>query len=174
MDREGAILGLDPGSRRTGFALVGFRGDEVISLEIGAWRTDGATRERALAQLVQRAEEWLSRREVAVAAVESLFHHKNARAALVLAEARGALLALLGRLGIEVAEYPPARVKQTICGDGRADKEQVRRALARTVPGLARFAIDRVSLDAADALAIAVTHHVHARGASLVGQAGRR
>jgi crossover junction endodeoxyribonuclease RuvC len=166
-ERGGAILGLDPGSRRTGYALAAFRRGEIVTLEVGAWRVaSNLTRELALASLTESAEGWIRSRDIEVAAVESLFHHKNARTALALAEARGALLAVLGRCGVPVCEYPPATVKLTICGAGRADKEQVRRALILTVPGLSESALEGHGLDATDALAIAVTHFVHARRAA--------
>jgi crossover junction endodeoxyribonuclease RuvC len=172
---RGAILGLDPGSRKTGFALVTFDGGAVGELEVGAWQvTPGLPRELALAQLADLAATWLAGRAIEVAAVESLFHHKNSRAALVLAEARGALLAVLGRGAVPVVEYSPATIKQTICGFGGADKEQVRRALSLTVPGLDRFPIESAGLDATDALAVAVTHNVHRRRTALVAQAPRR
>ncbi len=168
MGASGAILGLDPGSRRTGFALVRFRGESVSELEVGAWQVDpGLPRERGLAQLADMAGLWISARSVDVAAVESLFQHKNVHSALVLAEARGVLLSVLGRLGVRVAEYTPATVKQTVCGFGRAGKDQVRRALQLTVPGLSRLALEGLGFDATDALALAVTHHVHGRRADL-------
>lgn len=174
MSAGGAILGLDPGSRRTGFALVTFRGESVSELEVGAWQVEpDLPRQRALAQLADLAADWISARSVGAAAVETLFQHKNVRSALVLAEARGVLLAVLGRLGVSVAEYSPATIKQTICGFGRAGKDQVRRALQLTVPGLAGLELERCGPDATDALAIAVTHHIQARALRLTAAPGR-
>ncbi len=170
MAETARILGIDPGSRVTGFALASFEGQKVTELEWGVWRPgSGGGRAESLAELSLQVETWLEVRECDAAAVESLFHHKNARSLLVLSEARGVLLASLGRRGIPVREYPPATIKKTICGSGAASKEQVQRALFRTVPGLARYAGERVPADASDALAMAVCHHVHARHASRFG-----
>jgi crossover junction endodeoxyribonuclease RuvC len=158
------VLGIDPGSRRTGYAFASFRGDEVVALECGTWIVrDGLSRAAGLACLAHAAEAWLASRRPAAAAVESLFQHRNVRSALVLAEARGVLLAVLGGLEIPVFEYPPATVKRTICGSGAADKEQVRRALLMTVRGLRQFPIEANGLDASDAVALAVTHRAVAR-----------
>ena len=170
LDRSG-VLGLDPGSKHAGYALAFFRGEEVVDLELGRWSVPARLgRAEGLAWLLDHCQEWLAIHRPVVAAVETPFHHRNARSVLVLAEARGVLLASLGRAGVAVHEYSPAVVKKTICGAGGADKEQVRRALAMTVRGLRRFAIDSAPLDATDALALAVTHHVHAR----LGTAGGR
>ena len=158
------ILGIDPGSRVAGWALVEVERGSVVALELGAWRVPGGRdRARSLAELAERAELFLAGRDPDVAAVESLFQHRNARAALVLAEARGVLLAVLGRRGIPVREYAPAEIKQTICGSGNATKDQVRRVLPRTFPGLSRFPLDGVPDDATDALAAALCHAVRAR-----------
>ena len=102
------------------------------------------------------------------AAVESPFLQRNVRSALALAEARGALLALLGRNSIDVRELSPATVKKTICGFGGADKEQVRRALSRTVPGIDDATLAGLPLDATDAIGIAVCASVLARADVLV------
>lgn len=153
------VLGIDPGSERTGFALAHFQGSRIHDLQGGTW-TLSSTQSRALklGELSSLAETWLQDRPVDEAVVESLFHHKNSRSALVLSEARGALLAVLGRLRIPVFEYSPATVKKAICGFGTATKEQVRRALVLTVPGLREFNIDSVGPDATDALALVVAH----------------
>ena len=158
------VLGLDPGSRVAGYALVTFAGGRVQDLEFGAWDAGAAgSRARSLGTLHAAIESWLRERRPDVAAVESPFMHRNVRSALALAEARGVLLGALGAAGIDVSEYSPAAVKKTICGDGAADKERVRSLLARSVPGLDRFPIGGAGLDATDALAVAVCHFAHAR-----------
>ncbi|HEY3499587.1 MAG TPA: crossover junction endodeoxyribonuclease RuvC, partial [Polyangiaceae bacterium] len=88
-----------------------------------------------------------------VGSVESLFFHKDAQAAAKLGHARGVVLLCLARAGVAVAEYPPARVKRTVAGHGQADKRQVG-MLVR-----AQLALDALpAADAADALALAITH----------------
>ncbi|RMG48851.1 MAG: crossover junction endodeoxyribonuclease RuvC [Acidobacteria bacterium] len=164
------ILGIDPGSRRTGYALAEFRGGEIVALELGSWSLPArGRRSAALARLLGEVEAWLADRHPDVAAVEGLFQHRNVRSALALAEARGVVLAALGRAGIDVVEYAPAAIKKCVCGNGTAPKDQVRRALARTVPGLSRFPLADYPEDATDALAAAVCHRAHAsfEGASV-------
>ncbi len=87
------------------------------------------------------------------AAVETVFTHKNIQSAIVLAQARGALLAVLGRHGIPVFEYSPAEVKTTVVGYGRAEKSQVQR-MVQVLLGLP----DQAATDASDALAIGICH----------------
>jgi crossover junction endodeoxyribonuclease RuvC len=158
------ILGLDPGSIRSGYAVVGFERDRVISLHLGVWTVPiGQPRAASLAWLRGRLDECLTKHRCDAAAVETPFQHRNARSALVLAEARGALLSGLGAAEVPVFEYPPAMVKKTICGSGAAEKTQLRRVLGRTVPGLSAYRIDDAPLDATDALALAVAHFAHSR-----------
>ena len=171
------VLGIDPGSRCAGYALATFSGIVVVSVELGVWRVNSGLGEAAgLAQLADLASTWLDERDPSAAAIEGLFHHRNSRSALVLAQARGVLLSVPGARGVEVTEYAPALVKKTVCGSGRADKEQVRRAMLRTIGGLDRLQIERAPVDASDALAIAFCHHCHSRIAIPTGPAsgGRR
>jgi crossover junction endodeoxyribonuclease RuvC len=170
----GKVLGLDPGSTVAGYALVRHEGVRVRAFELGAWRLPvGAKRPERLARLSSCLRALLDEQGPDVAAVEGLFHHKNPRSAFQLAEARGALLATLGLFGVPVVEYPPATVKKSICGAGSASKEDVRRALVLTVPGLRRLADERHPPDATDALAIAVCHVVHGTVRARV-ESGRR
>jgi crossover junction endodeoxyribonuclease RuvC len=156
------VLGLDPGSRVAGYAAVAHRGLRIVRTEIGAWTLGrGGSRAERLGRLVRALEALLERSEPDVAAVEGLFQHRNPRSALALAEARGALLATLGRAEVPVLEYSPAAVKKTVCGNGSATKEMVRRALGRTVPSLGPVKLDGAPPDATDALAIAVCHVTH-------------
>jgi crossover junction endodeoxyribonuclease RuvC len=92
----------------------------------------------------------------AVAAVEDVFHHRNARSALVLGQARGVALLCVAEHDLQVCSYPPATVKKTICGNGRAPKEQIQLMVA-SLAGLAR----PPASDAADALALAICHCLH-------------
>lgn len=171
---RGAVIGLDPGSSIAGYALVICRGTRVESCRLGSWSLGrrGSRAER-LARLAQAAEETIREARPAIAAVEGTFQHRNVRSALALAEARGVLLAVLGRLGVPTVEYSPATVKQAICGSGGAAKDQVRRALVRTVPGLDPALIAEATDDAVDALAIAVCHVYQARFESRSRTAGR-
>jgi crossover junction endodeoxyribonuclease RuvC len=153
------ILGLDPGSRHTGFALVEARGDLLDARDFGRLSSPAQhPLPRRLASLVEQLSELLDRLPPEVAVLETPFHGLNSRSLVVLAEARGALLATLAGRGIEVAEYSPAEVKSAVAGNGRADKTQV----ARMVAMLLGIDPRQLSPDASDALAIAICYaHRH-------------
>jgi crossover junction endodeoxyribonuclease RuvC len=148
------VLGLDPGSRHFGWGVVRREGTRLTHVAHGVIHPDLSTTfaDRLVA---------IERDLVAVvtayhpthASVEGLFFAKDAQAAAKLGHARGVALLVCGRAGLEIAEYPPARVKRTISGTGRADKGQV----AQMVRVILRLR-DAPPSDAADALALAVTH----------------
>lgn len=146
------ILGLDPGSLHTGYGLVEKNGSAVRIVEAGRFSTprDLALPAR-LAWLAERLQELLGRHPPELAVLESPFHGMNARSLIVLAQARGALLATLAARGLEIREYTPAEVKAAVTGNGRADKEQVAR-MVRLLLGTD----GRWPSDATDALAVAL------------------
>jgi crossover junction endodeoxyribonuclease RuvC len=149
------ILGIDPGSRFTGYGLVDRHGSRLETVAHGRIKlpekTDLAPR---LALLTAALEELLDAHRPDVAVLEALFHGVNVRSLIVLAQARGALVATLARRGLEVAEYTPAEVKTAVTGSGRADKEQVGR-MVRLILGLGK---QRIAADATDALAVAICY----------------
>jgi len=152
------VLGLDPGTRHFGWGVVERRGTRLFHRGHGVIDTDEkapiavrlVTIERELVEVV-RAQ------APGVSSVEALFFAKDAQAAAKLGHARGVALLVCARAGLEVFEYPPARVKLAVAGSGRADKAQVAQMI-RVVLGLAVAP----PADAADALALAVTHLQHA------------
>lgn len=155
------VLGLDPGSRVVGYAVVDAetRG-RFTYRECGTIRTSpDQPMEARLLEIASELREVLSEHHPTVAAVEDVFQHRNVRSALVLGQARGAALLVLAEAGIPVTSYPPATVKHTVCGSGRASKEQVQ----RMVTALARLSRPPAS-DAADALALAICHSLRAGG----------
>lgn len=148
------VLGVDPGTRRLGWGLVekvGTRLQHVAHGVIAAGDT------RPLADRLVTLELELSRivaaHGPACASVEGLFFHKDAQAAAKLGHARGVVLLVCARAGLRIAEYPPARVKQVVTGSGRAEKPQVA-LMVKALLGLAAAP----PADAADALALAITH----------------
>jgi crossover junction endodeoxyribonuclease RuvC len=149
------ILGIDPGSLHTGYGLLekAERGSSFRLVEAG--RLSGP-RDMALparlARLAAGLHELLVRHPPDVAVLESPFHGMNSRSLIVLAQARGALLATLAGRGLEIREYTPAEVKSAVTGNGRADKEQV----ARMVRLLLGVADPGWPNDATDALAVAL------------------
>lgn len=90
-------------------------------------------------------------------AVESPFHGTNPRSALQLAHARGVILSVLSEAGVSPTEYSPATVKKTVCGNGRADKDQVRTMVAR-LTGVRKASLNH---DVADAIAVALCHQAY-------------
>ncbi len=149
------ILGLDPGSRFTGYGLIDRQGSRLTSLDHGriALPRDAPLPAR-LAHLVHELETLVRARRPDVAVLESLYHGVNPRSLIVLAQARGALLATLAIQGLEVHEYSPAEVKTAVVGHGRADKQQVAR-LVKLILGLGAV---RLPSDASDALAVAICY----------------
>lgn len=148
------ILGIDPGARAAGYGLVEGEG--------AAWRyrASGVIRPAArqplasrLAALDEALRELIARHKPAEVAVESLFHSRNARSAIVMGHARGVILLAARSACAVIAEYAPREIKMAVTGSGGASKHQVR-AMVRRLVG----APPRTSLDAADALAVAVCH----------------
>ncbi|MDX1501160.1 MAG: crossover junction endodeoxyribonuclease RuvC [Thermoanaerobaculia bacterium] len=147
------ILGLDPGSRHTGYGVVEERGDRLVALDFGRISAGrGSDLPQRLAHLSRELTALLERHRPQATALETAFHGVNSRSLIVLAQARGALLATVAGHTAEVREYSPAQVKSAVSGNGRADKRQVERMvrLILDLPGA------RLSADAADALAVAI------------------
>jgi crossover junction endodeoxyribonuclease RuvC len=153
------VLGLDPGTRHFGWGVVERRGTRLFHVAHGIVHAD---ERRSIAERLVVIEEALARvvREHAptTASVEALFFAKDAQAAAKLGHARGVGLLVCARAGLEVHEYPPALVKRAVAGSGRAEKSQVAQMI-RVVLGLR----SAPAADAADALAVAVTHLQHLR-----------
>ncbi len=148
------VLGIDPGTRNLGWGLVRGEGNRLIHVAHGVLRVkETLPLSTRLVQLEAGLVQLLEGHQPSVGSVESLFFHKDAQAASKLGHARGVVLLVLERAGIELAEYAPARVKQTLTGGGRAEKSQV----AHMIKMLLNLP-ELPAADAADALALAVTH----------------
>jgi len=149
------ILGVDPGSLRTGWGLLGGTSRQPILLECGVIRLRAAAPfPERLYRLHLEFQELIRRLDPSEAAVETPFHGANARSALQLAHARGVLLAVIGAAQIPMVEYAPAAVKKAVTGHGRADKAQVHAMAVH----LLRAHIDDDSSDLADAVGVALCH----------------
>ena len=151
------ILGIDPGLRRTGWGMIAVEGNRLSYLACGSVET----RERdALAARLVAIHDGLTKVIAEYspdeAAVEVTFVNKDASATLKLGQARGIAMLIPARAGLPVAEYAPNLVKKTIVGAGHAEKTQIRMMIGVLLPKA-----DPQSEDAADALAIAVTHAHH-------------
>lgn len=148
------ILGLDPGSLHTGFGFVERTGSRLTARDHGRFSCPKTqTVPVRLAALCARLDELLDRTAPVLVAVESPFFGVNARSLVMLSQARGALLARLAARGLAIVEYSPAEIKSTVTGNGRADKTQV----SRMVGLLLGFHTAKLSPDATDALAVAIT-----------------
>jgi crossover junction endodeoxyribonuclease RuvC len=150
------VLGLDPGSLHTGFGLVEKHGSALTLIEAGriSLPKDLAVPVR-LARLLGEMGGLVERCRPDLAVLETPFHGLNSRSLIVLAEARGVLLAGLAGRGIEIREYSPAEVKSAVTGNGRADKEQVAR-MVRLLLTVEKAKGEGWPPDATDALALAI------------------
>ena len=165
------ILGVDVGTATTGYGVVAHeRGGAVSLVECGVIRTAAgsplATRLRAI---FDGMGEVLDRHEPSVVAVEGIFYGRNARTAVILGHARGAILVAAALRGLDVVEYSPAEVKNAVVGTGRAGKEQVQ----YMVQQLLRLRTPPRPSDAADAVAVALCHCYSAAISTLAAARGR-
>jgi crossover junction endodeoxyribonuclease RuvC len=158
-------LGLDPGTMATGYGAVLFESGCLHLERCGVWRPPGGFPLPAkLHFLSENLLALLEELQPAAVSVETVFAAKNVASAVKLSHARGVLLAAAARFRIPVFEYEPRLVKKALVGYGQAEKPQVR-SMVLTLLSRQR---DRVPLDAADALAVAICH-VHASGAGTEG-----
>jgi crossover junction endodeoxyribonuclease RuvC len=152
------ILGIDPGSHVTGWGVIEADGPRLRRVDSGVIRASGDALGVRLAAIHRDLEALIARLAPQAAALEAVFTHRNPRSALLLGHARGAALVACSLAGLAAAEYPPARVKAAVSGYGRADKLQVQQMVQRLL-GLDA----RPRSDEADALAVAICHHVEGR-----------
>jgi crossover junction endodeoxyribonuclease RuvC len=151
------ILGLDPGTAITGYGLVSDDpGGGLRSIEHGIIRTPaGIPDSERLLILYQRLREIILLHRPQGSAVEKLFFQKNVRTAITVSQARGVILVALAEAGLNsIGEYTPNEIKQAVTGYGGADKKQVQE-MVRVILGLEDIPKPD---DAADALAVAITH----------------
>src|SRR5688572_26325607 len=154
MARAIRILGIDPGLRRTGWGVVEVAGNRLSFIACGSVETrDGALVAARLVTIHDGLLRVVGEFRPQEAAVEATFVNKDATATLKLGQARGIALLVPARAGLAVAEYAPNVVKKSIVGAGHGDKGQVRMMIGVLLPKA-----NPQSDDAADALAIAVTH----------------
>ena len=146
------ILGLDPGSRYTGYGLIHKKGSALTALAFGRFAAPKGPLPDRLVFLTGELRRLLAAERPDAAALETPFQGLNPRSLIVLAQARGALLAVIAEDKRAIREYSPAEVKAAVSGYGRADKAQVA-AMVRRILGLGS---QRLSADAADALAVAI------------------
>lgn len=163
------ILGLDPGLRKTGWGMIAQQGTLLSFVACGVIQSDDKL---SLAERLRQLHDGLSAiiaaHHPSEAAVEETFVNKDARSALKLGHARGVALLAPALAGVAVHEYAANLVKKTVVGAGHADKTQVAHMIKILLPKS-----NATTSDAADALAIAVTHAQH-RGFSAISAAALR
>jgi crossover junction endodeoxyribonuclease RuvC len=149
------ILGFDPGTRVAGWGLVDAEaGRPARVVACGAVRLEKYPFPERLSRLHDALAEVIARHRPGVFAVESVFHGKSFASVLKVGEARGVGLLAAARAGLEVAEFPPAEVKKSATGNGRATKTQMQAMMAR----LLRLDAAPRPADVADALALALCY----------------
>ena len=157
------ILGIDPGLRRTGWGMVAIEGNRLSFLACGSVASDDkAALSLRLVSIHDGLQQVVAAHAPDEAAVEATFVNRDAAATLKLGQARGIAMLVPALAGLPVAEYAPNLVKKTIVGAGHCEKVQIRMMVKVLLPKS-----DPQSDDAADALAIAVTHAHHRQSAVL-------
>lgn len=150
------VLGIDPGTALTGFGMVeAIQGGRPKLVECGVIRTSpGAPLPERIQEIYESVTGLVERHRPEAAAVETVFQGRNARSALTLGHARGAILLALSLQGVQIAEYAPAEIKKAVAGHGRATKDQVAFMVCRHL----RLKEAPEPSDAADAVAAALCH----------------
>ena len=149
------VLGIDPGTAACGYGVVSQTGGRLRAVDLGVWHTRASTRpELRLKAIHDGVYDLIRQFEPDAVAVEESFVGADARTALSVGQARGAVLVAAARAGVECVEYAPAHVKQAVCGYGRAEKAQVQ----RMVQAILRLDVPPASSHEADALAVAICH----------------
>jgi crossover junction endodeoxyribonuclease RuvC len=150
------ILGIDPGTIVMGYGLITVKGSEVNLLELGVLKP-GKVKDgyKKLQLIFNTVSGLITKYQPTDFAIEAPFFGKNVQSMLKLGRAQGVAIAAAMRHGLEVTEYSPKKVKQSITGNGNADKEQVMKMLQT----LLSFKESPKHYDATDALAVALCHH---------------
>jgi crossover junction endodeoxyribonuclease RuvC len=149
------VLGIDPGTAACGYGLVHERGGRLREVTHGWWKTPaGRRQELRLRTLFDGVSDLIEEYGPDAVVLEESFVGVDARTALSVGQARGAILVASALAGVECAEYSPSRVKQAVCGYGRAEKAQVQ----RMVQAILRLETPPAPSHAADALAVGICH----------------
>ena len=149
------VLGIDPGTAACGYGIVHESDGQIRAVAHGVWRTSARDRQaQRLRTIFEGVQALVVEHEPDAVALEESFVGADARTALFVGQVRGAILVAAAIADLECAEYAPARVKQTVCGYGRAEKGQVQR-MVRMILSLPE---DPATSHEADALAVALCH----------------
>jgi len=159
------ILGIDPGLGTTGWGLIAAEGSRLSHVANGQIATNAKTPlPHRLVELDRALTDIILQHRPDGIAVEEVFVNSNPQSTLKLGQARGVILLCAARSGLEIGEYAARLIKKAVVGVGNADKTQVHAMISRLLPG-AKIA----GADAADALAVAITHAHHIASARRLG-----
>ena len=149
------MLGIDPGTAACGYGVVRERRGRLTAIDHGSWTSNAREPpEQRLKRIYDGVATLIAEHEPDAVVLEESFVGVDPRTALSVGQARGAVLVACAAAGVPCAEYAPARVKQAVCGYGRAEKSQVQR-MVKAILGLAAAPTPH---HAADALAVAICH----------------
>lgn len=149
------ILGVDTALRCTGWGIIDVRGNSMKAVDCGVIKTQPREKiSECLRRLAGGIRELAQLYHPDIAVLEGAFYFKNARTAMLLGSARGAVISVLAELDIPMHEYAPRRIKQSVCGFGNASKQQV----ALLVSQFLSIKTTQIALDSTDALAMAICH----------------
>ena len=150
------ILGIDPGSRITGYGIIEVVGQKAICIANGCLRVGDGELAHRLKNIFTGLQEVIEQRQPDEMAIESVFVQRNVDSALKLGQARGAAISAVAVNLISVAEYTPMQIKKSVVGKGNARKDQVQH-MVKAILRLGKAPAE----DAADALAVALCHGYH-------------
>jgi len=163
------ILGIDPGSRITGYGVIESDGRKSVHIASGCIKLGNGELPQRLGEIYRAVSQVILDYGPTEMAVEEVFVSKNPSSALKLGHARGAAVCAGVMAGLEIAEYTPRRIKQAVVGTGAADKEQVQHMIK-----LILQLNEKLAADQADALAVAISH-AHSNSTLLnIKSGGRR
>jgi crossover junction endodeoxyribonuclease RuvC len=149
------VIGIDPGTASCGYGIVHQSDGRLRAIDHGWWKTSARERpEVRLRTIFDAVAALVEEHRPDAVVLEESFVGVDARTALSVGQARGVVMVAAASAGVECAEYPPARVKQVVCGYGRAEKEQVQ----RMVKVILCLDAEPTPTHAADALAVAICH----------------
>jgi crossover junction endodeoxyribonuclease RuvC len=149
------VIGIDPGTASCGYGIVHESDGRLRAIDHGWWQTPAGQRpELRLKTIFDGVAALIAAHRPDAVALEESFVGADARTALSVGQARGAIMVAAASAGVDCTEYPPARVKQAVCGYGRADKHQVQ----KMVKAILSLDAAPTPSHASDALAVAICH----------------
>lgn len=164
------ILGIDPGTVIMGYGVIAVTGNEIVLTDMGVLKLSSAQDPyERLQKIHEKVCAIILQNKPHCFAIEAPFFGKNVQSMLKLGRAQGVAIAAAMQAGIPVNEYSPRKIKQSVTGNGNADKLQVMKMLQTIL----KFTEDPISFDASDALAVAVCHHFSDSNPLLSGAGGK-